>query len=98
SISASANSTNEFVEFAEADIEQSIVSRFETQVRKNPSRLAIKTNDHEWSYGDLDATATRIAQAIVSLGLDDDARVALLFDHGAPMIAAMLGALKAGCA
>jgi non-ribosomal peptide synthetase component F/thioesterase domain-containing protein/acyl carrier protein len=88
--------TNSFIEFTKDEIEQSIGNRFESQARKHPHRIAIKSKRHAWSYEELNRKADQIARTILSLVGDGEERVALLFEHDAPMIAAMLGALKAG--
>jgi amino acid adenylation domain-containing protein len=87
---------NTFVGFERAEIEQSINARFEAQVRQYPARVAVKTRHHQWSYEKLNARAKQIAHSIVSLCGAGEQRVALLCEHDAPMIAAMLGALQAG--
>src|SRR6266436_4090033 len=88
--------SNSFTMFAKEEIEQSISDRFENQVRRYPDHIAIKTPSHEWSYEELNLRANQAAQTILGrLGPSED-RIAILFDHDAPMIAGMLGALKAG--
>lgn len=87
---------NPFSIFAPDEIEQSIPDRFSRQVEKYPGRIAVKTRNYEWTYAELDSNASRIAQSILRRHGDGEARIALLFDHDAPMIAGMLGALKAG--
>ncbi|MDX6288495.1 MAG: hypothetical protein QOH42_294, partial [Blastocatellia bacterium] len=87
---------NTFTTFAKDEIEQSIGDRFESQVEKYPHHIAVKTSTHEWSYAELNRRANQVAQAILSRLGDGEERIAILFDHDAPMIAAMLGALKAG--
>ncbi len=87
---------NAFARFEREEIEQSINERFEAQVRKYPARIAVKTASHEWSYAELNAKANQIAHSILELVGDSEARIALLFAHDAPMIAGMLGVLKAG--
>ncbi len=86
----------DFREFPRAEIEQSLAARFEAQVSRAPGRLAVATRDHRWSYAELNAAANRIAHAI----LDEDGAasepVALLLGPGAPLIAAIVGTLKAG--
>ncbi len=89
---------NQFSEFPQAAIEQSIPARFEEQVKRWPSRLAIKTRTHEWTFDQLNKAANRVARTLLPLCANHDERVALLFDHNAPMIAGMLGILKAGMA
>jgi amino acid adenylation domain-containing protein len=86
---------NAFVEFKRDEIEQSITRRFEEQVKKCPAKLAVRSKNQEWSYEELNNSANRIARSILSSDSEEE-RVALLFEHDAPMIAAMLGVLKAG--
>jgi amino acid adenylation domain-containing protein len=88
--------SNAFIEFRKHEIEQSIANRFARQVEKYPRRIAVKSTNHEWTYDELNRAADRIAQSILRLRGDGEERIALLFEHDAPMIAAMLGALKAG--
>ena len=88
--------TNAFIEFRRDEIEQSIADRFAVQVEKYPRRIAIKSKHHQWTYDELQAVVDRIAQSILNArGLGEE-RVALLFEHEAPMIAGMLGTLRAG--
>ncbi|WP_071191495.1 non-ribosomal peptide synthetase [Trichormus sp. NMC-1] len=88
--------TNSFNEFPKQEIEQSIPARFEEQVKKYPHKIAIHTKNHQWTYQELNLQANRIAQVILAENLNTEANIALLFDHDAPMIAAILGVLKAG--
>jgi amino acid adenylation domain-containing protein len=88
--------TNPFVEFRRAEIEQSIPDRFEQQAKKYPKNIAVKTENDEWTYEALNQTANRIAQTILALCGRGEERIALLFEHDAPMIAGLLGVLKAG--
>jgi amino acid adenylation domain-containing protein len=92
----SARPTNAFTEFRREEIEQSIADRFAAQVEKYPKRVAIKSKQHEWTYEHLQVATDRIAQAILSSRGIGEERVALLFEHDAPMIAGMLGVLRAG--
>ncbi|HMH45801.1 MAG TPA: amino acid adenylation domain-containing protein [Pyrinomonadaceae bacterium] len=88
--------TNYFTPFVKDEIEQSIGDRFESQVRKFPEHVAIKSLNHEWSYAELSRQVDRVAQAILSLRGSADERIAVLLEHDAPMMAALLGTLKAG--
>jgi amino acid adenylation domain-containing protein len=85
-----------FSEFSKEEVEQSIASRFEKIVGKYPERLAVKTKSHVMTYAMLNATANRVAHAILAEQGSEAAPVGLLFENGAPLIAAMLGVLKAG--
>ena len=87
--------TNPFSLFPVDAISQSIPTRFSAQVSTHAHKTAVKTKHYEWTYRQLNERANQIAQAL--LEQDSGAgRIALLFEHDAPMIAAMLGVLKAG--
>ena len=84
-----------FMPFRDEDIEQSIPERFEKQVRAYGQRLAIKSDEACLSFDDLNQTANKLARRIMSRRGDQSEPIALLFEHGAGVIAAMLGVLKA---
>ncbi|PYS79630.1 MAG: non-ribosomal peptide synthetase, partial [Acidobacteria bacterium] len=83
-------------EFSRSDIEQSLTNRFEEQVKKHSANIAVKSRAHGWSYKELNERANRIARSVLAASGAAEERVALLFAHDAPMIAGMLGVLKAG--
>jgi amino acid adenylation domain-containing protein len=85
-----------FITFAKSDIAQSIPQRFEHQVRTAPQRLAVKTVQHQLTYARLNRMANRVAQAILARRGPHAEPVALFLDQGAPLIATILGILKAG--
>lgn len=87
---------NSFTPFAKEEIEQSIISRFAGQVKKYPDHIAIKSRNHEWSYDLLNRIANRVARSILDRVGEGQERIALLFEHDAPMVAALLGTMKAG--
>ncbi|MFY9550790.1 MAG: amino acid adenylation domain-containing protein [Thermoanaerobaculia bacterium] len=88
--------SNPFLEFRKEEIEQSITERFEQQVRRYSSRIAVRTATHSWTYERLAHENDRVARAVTELAGAGPERVALLFEQDAPMIAAILGSLKAG--
>lgn len=88
--------TNNFAVFQKDDIEQSIPSRFEEIVRKFPWKTAVKTRYNEWTYEDLNRRANSVANAIFKVGKPGPETVALLFEHGADMLAGIFGVLKTG--
>lgn len=88
--------TNPFVEFSSADINQTIARRFEQQARRYPERLAVKAGVRALNYDDLNKAANRVAQAIAGSEGAETPLAAILCNAGAPMIVAILGALKAG--
>jgi amino acid adenylation domain-containing protein len=85
-----------FIEFTRDEVEQSIPERFEKMARLYPDKLAVKTKTEELSYDALNRAANRLARAILERCGGGNQPVALLLDHDAAMIAAILGVLKAG--
>jgi amino acid adenylation domain-containing protein len=82
--------------FERSQIEQSISSRFAEQVAQFPNRPAIWTEQYQWTYEELSARVDAMASALLDRLGDGEGRVALIFDHNAPMIAGMLAAMRAG--
>src|SRR5215213_10895920 len=88
--------TNAFIRFEEEETEQSIPQRFEQQVSRYPDRLAVKTRSHQLTYAALNKVANRVARALLAQRGEGAESIALLLEHDALMIAAILGVLKAG--
>lgn len=86
---------NPFVEFGREDVEGSVTARFERQVRMHGLRVAVKTAAGTLTYDALNRVANRIAHAILARRGPESEPTALLLDHGAPMVAGLLGVLKA---
>ena len=84
------------LEFAPDELDGSIASRFEKVVRYDPRRLAVKSSRYAWSYAALNDRANRLAQAILAERGGEQEPVAVLCEHEAPMIAAILGVMKSG--
>jgi amino acid adenylation domain-containing protein len=74
--------------------EETIPNRFEAVAAAHPSCVAVRTARSEWTYEELNRRANRIARVIH--GTPGPEAVALFFEHDAPLIAGVLGALKAG--
>ncbi len=87
---------NDFTVFERDAIEQSIGARFERQVGEHAGCLAVRTRAHRLTYADLNGEANRIAAAILGARGVGPEPVALLFEQGAPLIAAILAVLKTG--
>lgn len=85
-----------FVEFMKEEIERSVPERFEKIVNMHSHRIAVKTADRTVTYADLNTIANRLARQILAEAGTTQEPVALLFDNGAALFAAMLGVLKAG--
>jgi amino acid adenylation domain-containing protein len=74
----------------------SIPGRFAAVVARHAGRIAISTPDTQWTYAELDQRSTALAAGILDRLGDATGPVALLMEHDAPLLAAILGVLKAG--
>jgi amino acid adenylation domain-containing protein len=84
-----------FTSFARSEVEQSVPERFQKQVLEHGERVAIKTDEEQLTYEELNRIANRIAHAALAHA---GARLALhLFEQGVAATAALLGILKSGC-
>jgi amino acid adenylation domain-containing protein len=88
--------TNPFTVFPKEEIEQSLTDRFVKQVQRFPHNIAVKTKHEAWTYEVLNRKANSVAQLLLRMHSAGEERIALLFDHDASMIAALLGVLKIG--
>jgi amino acid adenylation domain-containing protein len=84
-----------FVSFSRAEVEQTVPQRFKQQADKYPNNIAIKTRRDQLTYSELNRSANRLAQAIGQRSYNNNP-VALLLEHDAAAIVAILGVLKAG--
>jgi amino acid adenylation domain-containing protein len=73
-----------------------IAGRFVEIAARFPQRLAVSVPGNQWTYAELDARSSAFARRILAFGGNPADPVALFMDHGAPLIAAILGVLKAG--
>jgi amino acid adenylation domain-containing protein len=87
---------NHFVEFKKSEIDQSITDRFEQQVIRYPSRLAVKTGAAQLTYAELNHVANSIARAILNVQGEGGEPIAFLLDQGVSSVTAILAVLKAG--
>src|SRR4029077_10560179 len=90
------HSSGTFVEFPVEEINQSIPDRFEKIVAAHSGRLAVKTNQAELTYTERNRQPNRVAHALLERHGSTEEPVLLLFDNAAPMIASIIGVLKAG--
>jgi amino acid adenylation domain-containing protein len=74
------------------------VAAFETTVQRHGERMAARAGERHWTYAELNRRASRVAQALVRVGVRLDDRVALLDQRGLPLLAMMVGVAKAGAA
>lgn len=63
-----------------------------------PDRVALCIGRDAWTYADLEARANRIAHLLRAQGVGRGARVGVMLERGGDLVAALLGALKAGAA
>lgn len=81
--------------FPREDLERGIPDRFERIAAAGSDRLAVTAGDQALTYGALNAAANRLARAIDAAGGSAGEPVALLVDHDAAALVAILAALKA---
>jgi amino acid adenylation domain-containing protein len=77
-------------------LEQGAIRAFELQVQQQPGAIAVELGDQSLSYSELNLWADRIAAELTSRIDAPESRVGLLIERSPALIAAMLGALKAG--
>ncbi|MFJ9055871.1 non-ribosomal peptide synthetase [Streptomyces sp. NPDC102409] len=82
--------------FPAAERAGTLVHRFLETAAAHPGREAVVTPATRWTYRETDRLSARVAAGLVAAGLRPGERVALLFSHGAEMIATLLGVLRAG--
>ena len=88
--------TTDFNPFKDKEIEQSIPQRFEQQVRAYGDHLAIRSDRESYTFASVNQTANRLARTILSRRGNLVEPIALLFDHGAAVLASILAVLKTG--
>jgi amino acid adenylation domain-containing protein len=85
-----------FVPFRREDVEQSIPARFEQQVARYPERVAIQSQDRQFTYAALNQAANRLAHAILARECQGTEPVVVLLHDETLTIIAILAVLKAG--
>jgi amino acid adenylation domain-containing protein len=78
------------------DFDESLVAAFERVAATFPSRIALGSDVWEPTYRELNETANRLARRLIACGVASGDRVAILMSHDAPLVAVVLGLLKAG--
>jgi amino acid adenylation domain-containing protein len=78
------------------DFDESLVAAFERVAEKFPSRIAVSSDVWQPTYRELNETANRLAHRLINFGLGLGDRSAILMSHDAPMVAAIVGSVKAG--
>src|SRR6478609_7637243 len=78
------------------EVTEAIPARFARVASVHAERLAVCTDDHQWTYRRLDVISDSIAARVIERNPAPQRPVALLMDHAAPLIAGILGILKTG--
>jgi amino acid adenylation domain-containing protein len=85
-----------FVEFRREELEDSIAGRFRRQAAAHRHRQAVRYGDRSVTYAELAAHADQVGAALLAAGGDRSEPVAVVASQGIPLIAAILGVLRAG--
>src|SRR5437660_3264691 len=95
--SASTTTVNRPEAFRESpEAEQSIPERFAQTVARYSDHIAVSANSAEWTYAELDERSNALAVQILERAGASRQPIALLMEHGAALIAAILAVLKSG--
>ncbi|RAS22646.1 amino acid adenylation domain-containing protein, partial [Pseudomonas sp. URMO17WK12:I7] len=78
------------------DLEQTLHGLIEAQVVRTPDALAVRAEEGELSYRELNEQANRLAHHLIGLGVKPDDRVAICVERGLSMVVGLLAILKAG--
>ncbi|MEC9375345.1 MAG: non-ribosomal peptide synthase/polyketide synthase, partial [Pseudomonadota bacterium] len=75
---------------------ESIHQLFEKQVISNPDNIALKFEEQELSYAELNTQSNRIAHYLIQNGVSADTIVGLCAERSLDLVVGILGILKAG--
>jgi amino acid adenylation domain-containing protein len=75
-----------------------IPNLFEEQVRKSPEAVALVHEEQKLTYRELNEQANRLAHRLRELGVEPEARVAIILGRSAGLVVAQLAVLKCGAA
>ena len=68
------------------------------QARATPDRVAVRFDERELSYGELDVRANRLANRLLALGAGPDELVGVCLNRSEELLVALLATLKTGAA
>ncbi|MBB5360924.1 amino acid adenylation domain-containing protein, partial [Rhodanobacter sp. ANJX3] len=74
----------------------SIHALIEAQVQRTPEAIAVRHEDGNLTYTELNRRANRLAHRLVAHGVGPDRIVAVCAERGVPMVISLLAILKAG--
>ena len=69
---------------------------FQEQAERTPDAIALRHEEQEMSYGELNGRANQLAHHLQLLGVRAENRVAICIDRSPEMVVGLLGILKAG--
>ncbi|WP_309475491.1 non-ribosomal peptide synthetase [Pseudomonas putida] len=78
------------------DLAQTLHGMIEAQVARTPDALAVRADEGQLTYRQLNEQANRLAHHLVGLGVKPDDRVAICVERGLSMVVGLLAILKAG--
>ncbi|MBK4995751.1 amino acid adenylation domain-containing protein, partial [Pseudomonas sp. S37] len=81
---------------ADYNLEQTLHGMIEAQVVRTPDAVAVRAEEGELTYGQLNEQANRLAHHLIGLGVKPDDRVAICVERGLSMVVGLLAILKAG--
>ncbi|MCK9150623.1 non-ribosomal peptide synthetase [Methanobacterium alcaliphilum] len=86
-------------EFQVKPVAEPLVNKiFENQVQVSGDRVALISEDGNFTYNELNRKANRIANALIKRGVEIEDRVMFILKRDSRLIATVLGIIKAGCA
>jgi len=78
------------------DLHHTVHSLFEAQVLRTPDGVAVRQDDRQLSYRELNERANQLAYQLRHNGVQVEARVAICVERGIDMLVGLLAILKAG--
>ena len=69
---------------------------FEAQVERTPHAIAVRAEDGDVTFAELNARANRLAHHLIGLGVGPDVRVGICMERGTEMAVGLLAVVKAG--
>ncbi|WP_369263212.1 amino acid adenylation domain-containing protein [Streptomyces sp. R35] len=69
---------------------------FEERAAREPGAVALIQGERQWTYGEINASANRLAHHLREAGVAPDTRVGLCLERSASLLTGVLGILKAG--
>lgn len=76
----------------------SVITQFEDQVKRTPTSIAIRHKEAVYTFDELNRKSNRLANYLLSQGIDKDKRTALHLYRGPEYIISILAILKIGAA